>query len=171
MCFKLHLFLQKTSELFISYRGGDFLHTEFDSNLDKKSFHVTDTSDSRLMIAVSHTETLSNLYVSDVEANQEKYLFRLSLERLFCFFPNVMWVDSWLTWVFNSALFWYLGSIKQSETFLLKKTAKEERSNYRLYNVLLFGRMLSQPYFIVLHCNAESADSPIMHPHPRIIWF
>ncbi|KAF6211596.1 hypothetical protein GE061_012109 [Apolygus lucorum] len=92
-----------SSELFVSYRGGEFLPTEFDSNLEMKSFHVTDASESRLMVAVSHTETLSNLYISEIPKTQRKYLFRLSLERLFCFFPNIMWLDSWLSDVAEGA--------------------------------------------------------------------
>lgn len=61
-----------------------------------RNFHVVDTSDARLMVAVTYTETLSNLYISEFESASEKYYFRLSLERLFVFLPNVTWLDSWI---------------------------------------------------------------------------
>ncbi|KAL1138531.1 hypothetical protein AAG570_008594 [Ranatra chinensis] len=82
-------------ELYISYQGGQFLKARFDSEFECGGFHVADASETRLLVAVAHTETLSNLYVSEV-THTNQYMFRLSLERLFCYFPNSMWKGSWL---------------------------------------------------------------------------
>ncbi|BET01296.1 Low-density lipoprotein receptor repeat class B [Nesidiocoris tenuis] len=87
----------ETRQLFISYQGGEFRPTQFDSAMTPRNFHVVDTSDARLMVAVTYTETLSNLYISEFESASEKYYFRLSLERLFVFLPNVTWLDSWIS--------------------------------------------------------------------------
>lgn len=84
------------NDLYISYRGGDFYQAIFDSGLEKGNFHVTDVSDVRVMVAVAHSETLCNLYISEVVSGSN-YTFRISLERLFCFFPHKMWTESWLS--------------------------------------------------------------------------
>lgn len=48
------------------------------------------------MIAVAHTRTLSNLYISDVvqSTTQETVSFSLSLEGVLAYFPNVTWTES-----------------------------------------------------------------------------
>lgn len=48
------------------------------------------------MIAVAHTRTLSNLYISDVvqSSNQDTVTFSLSLERVVAYFPNITWTES-----------------------------------------------------------------------------
>jgi len=48
------------------------------------------------MVAVAHTPTLSNLYISDViqSINQETISFSLALERVVAYFPNITWTDS-----------------------------------------------------------------------------
>lgn len=88
-------YFQTDNDLYISYRGGDFFQAIFDSGLEKGNFHVTDVSDVRVMVAVAHSETLCNLYISEVVSGSN-YTFRISLQRLFCFFPHKMWTESWL---------------------------------------------------------------------------
>lgn len=83
-------------DLYISYRGGDFYKAIFDDEHKNNNFHVVDVSEVRIMVAVAHNETLSNLYISEVVPNSD-YMFRLSLERLFCYFPDKTWKSSWLT--------------------------------------------------------------------------
>lgn len=72
-----------------------FHKTSFDSELNCQSYHIADATDTRLLVAVAHTNSLCNLYVSEQNKDQ-RYLFRLSLEKLFCYFPNTMWKKSWL---------------------------------------------------------------------------
>ncbi|KAK9512535.1 hypothetical protein O3M35_000936 [Rhynocoris fuscipes] len=90
------------NELYISYEGGKFSKAIFDTELECAGFHVADAAETRLLIAVAHTDTLSNLYVSEVSPSN-KYLFRLSLERLFCYFPSTTWKNSWLSDVADGA--------------------------------------------------------------------
>uniref|UniRef100_T1H8D0 Sortilin-related receptor n=1 Tax=Rhodnius prolixus TaxID=13249 RepID=T1H8D0_RHOPR len=90
------------NELYISYQGGKFFKAIFDSELECAGFHVADATDKRLLVAVAHTATLSNLYVSEVTSS-DKYLFRLSLERLFCYLPGTTWKESWLSDVADGA--------------------------------------------------------------------
>lgn len=89
------IYFQTHNELYISYQGGKFFKAIFDSELECAGFHVADATDKRLLVAVAHTATLSNLYVSEVTSS-DKYLFRLSLERLFCYLPGTTWKESWL---------------------------------------------------------------------------
>lgn len=76
---------------------GEKLKCIFDSELDRRAFHITDVADNRALVAVSHTDTLSHLYVSEnLGGIDGKVHFTLSLEAVLCFFPNTTWQDSWL---------------------------------------------------------------------------
>lgn len=87
--------MQKNLDLYIRYKDGPFTRTIFQSELDRRGFHIVDATDTRLFVVVSHTESLANLYVSEMDATKD-IKFGLSLERIFCYFHEKMWKDSWL---------------------------------------------------------------------------
>jgi len=68
----------------VSYKGGNFVRTRFDTELDRRDYHIADITANRIMVAVAHTRTLSNLYISDVvqSSNEDTVSFSLSLERV-----------------------------------------------------------------------------------------
>lgn len=82
-------------DLYIRYKDGPFTRAIFQSELDRRGFLIVDVTDSRLFVAVSHTEKLANLYVSEMISTQD-IKFGLSLERIFCYFHEKMWKNSWL---------------------------------------------------------------------------
>ncbi|KAJ9597637.1 hypothetical protein L9F63_011506, partial [Diploptera punctata] len=82
-------------DMYVSYKRGKFMQAQFQSELERRAYHVADVSDGQVMVVVSHTETLSNLYVSQY-MDSTRIQFILSLERIFCYFPNSTWKDSWL---------------------------------------------------------------------------
>ncbi|XP_066589021.1 sortilin-related receptor-like [Prorops nasuta] len=82
-------------DLYISYKGQKFVVAEFNTELNRRNYHIVDLSNKRVFVAVSHSDTIINLYVSET-INSEKALFTLSLERIFTFFPNSTWTESWL---------------------------------------------------------------------------
>lgn len=90
--------LNKTSyDLFVSYKLGKQLKCIFDTDLERRSYHIADVSGNRALIAVSHTDFLSHLYVSEnLGGNEGKVRFTLSLKSILCYFPNSTWHDSWL---------------------------------------------------------------------------
>lgn len=53
------------------------------------------------MVAVAHTRTLSNLYISDViqSSTQDMISFSLSLERVVAYFPNITWTESLIRYI------------------------------------------------------------------------
>ena len=71
------------------------MRAQFQSELERRAYHVADVSDGQVMVVVSHTDTLANLYVSQL-MDSTGIQFVLSLERIFCYFPNSTWKDSWL---------------------------------------------------------------------------
>lgn len=77
----------------------------FDTELDRLDYLIADITANRIMVAVAHTRTLSNLYVSDVikSSTQDTITFSLSLERVVAYFPNITWTESLirLTVLFN----------------------------------------------------------------------
>lgn len=83
-------------DLHISYKGGPLIKCVFDSELDRLQFHVADVTGTRVMVAVSHTDKLSHLYVSEGIGSSESIRFILSLVGVFCYFPNGTWKTSWL---------------------------------------------------------------------------
>lgn len=83
-------------DLLVSYKGGNFVRTRFDTELDRRDYHIADITANRIMVAVAHTRTLSNLYISDViqSSNEDTVSFSLSLERVVAYFPNITWTES-----------------------------------------------------------------------------
>ncbi|KAF5282013.1 hypothetical protein FQA39_LY00537 [Lamprigera yunnana] len=91
-------------DLFVSYKFGEKMKCIFDSELDRRAYHIADVTGSRALIAVSHTDTLSHLYVSEsLGGKDNKVHFTLSLEAVLCYFPNSTWQDSWLHHVSEEA--------------------------------------------------------------------
>lgn len=84
-------------DLYLSYKFGEILTCIFDTELDLRSYHIADVSNDRALIAVSHTNELSHLYVSEpLIGSNGRVHFTLSLESVLCYFPNSTWHDSWL---------------------------------------------------------------------------
>ncbi|XP_025834721.1 sortilin-related receptor-like isoform X2 [Agrilus planipennis] len=84
-------------DLYVSYKFGEKKKCVFDSELDRKNYYIADVSNNRTLVAVSHTNTLSHLYVSEELTGKDgKVRFTLSLEEILCYFPNDTWQDSWL---------------------------------------------------------------------------
>lgn len=79
----------------------NFARTRFNTELDRRDYHIVDITATRIMIAVAHTRTLSNLYTSDlIQAYfQDAILFNLSLERVVAYFPNITWTDSLIRYI------------------------------------------------------------------------
>lgn len=94
---KLLYILQGKLELYVSYKLNRQLPCVFDSELDMKGFLIVDVSANRAVVAVSHSDTLSHLYVSDdLSGTNGQVHFTLSLESAFCYFPNITWHMSFL---------------------------------------------------------------------------
>lgn len=68
----------------------------FASELNRTEYHIADVTGNRIMVAVSHTDKVSHLYVSEGTGNGKTIHFSLSLENVFCYFPNSTWRESWL---------------------------------------------------------------------------
>ncbi|XP_068629296.1 sortilin-related receptor isoform X1 [Battus philenor] len=85
-----------TLDLYISHQRGPFYKAEFQTELDRRKFHIADVTDKRIFISVMHTENLANLYVSEINSDFTQYNFVLSLEQVLCYFPQGNWKDSWL---------------------------------------------------------------------------
>ncbi|XP_026730796.1 sortilin-related receptor isoform X2 [Trichoplusia ni] len=87
---------RNTLHLYISHQRGPFYKAEFQTELDLKRFHIADVTDQRIFVSVMHTNSLANLYVSEISNNFTQYNFVLSLEQILCYFPDANWKDSWL---------------------------------------------------------------------------
>lgn len=82
-------------ELFVSFKRQPFVSAQFDTDLARKEYHIADVSFDRIFVSVSHTETLVNLYISEL-IDKKSAKFILSLPNILTFFPNNTWKDSWL---------------------------------------------------------------------------
>lgn len=83
--------------MYVSYKLGKQLKCVFDTDLEKRSYFIADVSGDRALIAVSHTDFMSHLYVSEnLAGHGGKVRFTLSLKSILCYFPNSTWHDSWL---------------------------------------------------------------------------
>lgn len=82
-------------DLFVSYKSQPFVNAQFNTDLSRKDYHIADVSYDRIFVSVSHTETLANLYISEV-IDHRGAKFILSLPNIMTFFPNSTWKDSWL---------------------------------------------------------------------------
>lgn len=87
---------KNTLHLYISHQRGPFYKAEFETELNLRKFHIADVTDSRIFVSVMHTDTLANLYVSEIGRNFTQYNFVLSMEQILCYFPEGNWKDSWL---------------------------------------------------------------------------
>nr|XP_049700522.1 sortilin-related receptor isoform X1 [Helicoverpa armigera] len=87
---------RNTLHLYISHQRGPFYKAEFQTELDLKRFHIADVTEKRIFVSVMHTDSLANLYVSEISNNFTQYNFVLSLEQILCYFPDANWKDSWL---------------------------------------------------------------------------
>ncbi|KAI5646183.1 sortilin, neurotensin receptor 3, domain-containing protein [Phthorimaea operculella] len=85
-----------TLDFYISHQRGPFFKADFQTELDLRKFHIADVTDQRIFVSVMHTETLANLYVSEISRNFTEYKFVLSLGQILCYFPDGNWKDSWL---------------------------------------------------------------------------
>ena len=82
-------------DLYVSYKSQPFVQAQFDTDLARREYHIADVSFDRVFVAVSHAETLVNLYISElVDHSGAKFI--LSLPNILTFFPNNTWMDSWL---------------------------------------------------------------------------
>lgn len=92
------IYFQVGLNLYVKYKAGPFILATFATDLPRYEFQIADITENRLLIAVAHSNTLCNLYVSDfVFEETENIHFFLSLERAFCYFPNITWKDSLIT--------------------------------------------------------------------------
>ncbi|XP_034941871.1 sortilin-related receptor-like [Chelonus insularis] len=89
-------------DLYISYKNQSFVLAQFNTELSRKDYHICDISNNRIFVAVSHSDTHVNLYVSEIIDNTTAR-FILSLEGVFTYFPNINWKDSWLNDVADEA--------------------------------------------------------------------
>ncbi|XP_049874971.1 sortilin-related receptor isoform X1 [Pectinophora gossypiella] len=87
---------RNTLDFYISHQRGPFFKAEFETELDLRKFHIADVTDKRIFVSVMHTETLADLYVSEISKNFTQYNFVLSMEQILCYFPDGNWKDSWL---------------------------------------------------------------------------
>jgi len=71
------------------------MKAHFPSDLDHQAYHVADVSDGEVMVVVNHTEMRTNLYISQLKDSTGIH-FSLSLEQIFCYFPNSTWMGTWL---------------------------------------------------------------------------
>ncbi|XP_046665505.1 sortilin-related receptor-like isoform X3 [Homalodisca vitripennis] len=83
-------------DLLVSHKRGEFKKAVFQSELRCQAYHIVDADSVRVMVAVSHSEYMANLYVSELISDSNDIKFSLSLERVFCYFQDKMWTDSWL---------------------------------------------------------------------------
>ncbi|GFG37795.1 hypothetical protein Cfor_11613, partial [Coptotermes formosanus] len=83
-------------DLYISYKRGNFMKAHFPSELNRQAYHVADVSDGQVMVVVNHTAMRTNLYVSQLK-DPTGIHFALSLEQIFCYFPNSTWMGTWLS--------------------------------------------------------------------------
>uniref|UniRef100_W4VRP1 Sortilin-related receptor n=1 Tax=Corethrella appendiculata TaxID=1370023 RepID=W4VRP1_9DIPT len=84
------------TKLLISYKRGQFIKADFQTELDIKGIHIADVEGKRIMISVVHTERISHLYVSESDQNMTDIKFVPSLENIFTYVPELNWRASWL---------------------------------------------------------------------------
>lgn len=87
---------QNDTDLYVSYKGSQLMNAVFASELNRLEYHIADVTANRIMVAVSHTDKISHLYISEGVGNGKTIYFSLSLENVFCYFPNSTWRETWL---------------------------------------------------------------------------
>ncbi|CAG9863395.1 unnamed protein product [Phyllotreta striolata] len=84
-------------QLYVSHKTGKQISCVFDTNEKILNYFVVDVAEGRALVAAGHSNTSSNLYVSDdLSASGKDVKFVLSLKDLFVFFPTTSWQDTWL---------------------------------------------------------------------------
>ncbi|XP_060532386.1 sortilin-related receptor-like isoform X2 [Cylas formicarius] len=95
---------KKDSKLYVSYKLGRQIPCMFDTTLPIGNYLIVDVTGNRALVAASHSEEHSNLYVSEnLGGNSGRVKFTLSLENVFAFFPNSTWQDTWLYHIADEA--------------------------------------------------------------------
>lgn len=84
------------TQLFISYKRGNFVRADFQTELDIAGMHIADVSGNRIMVAAVHNEHVAHLYVSESNADMTVIKFVPSLENVFSYVPGLTWQSSWL---------------------------------------------------------------------------
>ncbi|KAJ3658176.1 hypothetical protein Zmor_009933 [Zophobas morio] len=104
-----YLFTTKSSskgalELYVSYKLGKKVKCVFDTQLEIRSYFIVDVTSNRALVTISHSDTVSHLYVSEnLDSGNGIVKFTLSLENVLCYFPNSTWHDTWIHHVSEDA--------------------------------------------------------------------
>ncbi|KAK6173276.1 hypothetical protein SNE40_016756 [Patella caerulea] len=80
-------------QLWVSYKRQEFVNAEFPNTLKRLDYYIADASEGQVMVCVSHSSNLTNLYISEVEG----FRFSLSLERIVYFNPKGANNGTWLS--------------------------------------------------------------------------
>ncbi|KAJ8687024.1 hypothetical protein QAD02_022818 [Eretmocerus hayati] len=81
-------------DLLVSYKKKPFVPARL-GDLDRRDFHIADVSYDRIFLAVCHTDSIVNLYISE-NIDDHEIKFVLNLQGVMSFFPNNTWKESWL---------------------------------------------------------------------------
>ncbi|XP_076274083.1 sortilin-related receptor-like [Rhynchophorus ferrugineus] len=91
-------------DLYVSYKLGPQIPCVFNTTLAMQNFFIADVTGNRALVAASHSETSSNLYVSDnLNGVSGEVMFTLSLNDILAFFPNSTWQGTWLHQISDEA--------------------------------------------------------------------
>ncbi|ESO88406.1 hypothetical protein LOTGIDRAFT_126149, partial [Lottia gigantea] len=82
-----------TLQLWVSYKRGEFQAAQFPYSHKNLDFFIADASEGQVMACVTHNESLTNLYISEVEGLK----FSLSLERIVYYNPKGANKDTWIS--------------------------------------------------------------------------
>lgn len=85
-----------TTQVLVSYKRGSFIKTQIQTVQEMKGIHICDVEGRRIMMAIAHSETSANLYVSESNPNMTVIKFVPSLENIFTFIPKVTWKNGWI---------------------------------------------------------------------------
>ena len=141
------------------------MKAHFPSNLDRQAYHVADVSDGEVMVVVNHTEMLTNLYVSQLKDSTGIH-FSLSLEQIFCYFPNSTWMGMWLRLVAHllrneAAYILYphiLAYLEMCNCSYIVWTSRNSRA-VQLYSILPLTKTCSFKHYILTHTTIMNAGS------------
>ncbi|KAK7473426.1 hypothetical protein BaRGS_00035353 [Batillaria attramentaria] len=97
---KPHLYgsdLNGTLQFWVSHNRGRFFAAEFPGWHNHTDYYVADASEDQVMLCVTHNNTVTHLYISDVQGSR----FSLSLENIVFFNPKGANKDTWLGYYTN----------------------------------------------------------------------
>jgi len=142
------------------------MKAHFPSELDRQAYHVADVSDGEVMVVVNHTEMITNLYVSQLMDSTGIH-FSLSLEQIFCYFPNSTWMGTWLR------LVWHLLRNEAASRFYPHIPAYVEICNcsyivwtsrnsraVQSYSILPFNKTCSSKHYTFWHIPPQWMQGP-----------